>query len=102
MLLRKAGANRIVICDSKGIISRQRDDLSENKQKFAVSERGNLADAMQDADIFLGVSAPGVVTPEMVHTMAEQPIVFAMANPIPRNSARTNLRSRGSDGNRKK
>ena len=83
LLLRKAGANRIVICDSKGIISRQRDDLSENKQKFAVSERGNLADAMQDADIFLGVSAPGVVTPEMVHTMAEQPIVFAMANPIP-------------------
>ena len=83
LLLRKAGANRIVICDSKGIISRQRDDLNENKQKFAVSERGNLADAMQDADIFLGVSAPGVVTPEMVHTMAEQPIVFAMANPIP-------------------
>ena len=83
LLLRKAGASRIVICDSKGIISRQRDDLTENKQEFAISERGNLADAMQDADIFLGVSAPGVVTPEMVHTMAEQPIVFAMANPIP-------------------
>lgn len=83
LLLRKAGASRIVICDSKGIISRQRDNLTENKQEFAVSERGNLADAMQDADIFLGVSAPGVVTPEMVDTMAEQPIVFAMANPIP-------------------
>ena len=83
LLLRKAGANKIVICDSKGIIDHKREDLNEQKQDFAVAESGNLADAMKNADIFLGVSAPGVVTPEMIHTMAEQPIVFAMANPIP-------------------
>ncbi len=83
LLLRQAGANKIVMCDSKGIISNKRDDLNEQKQEFAVADSGNLAEAMKNADIFLGVSAPGVVTTEMVHTMAEQPIVFAMANPIP-------------------
>ena len=83
LLLRQAGASNIVICDSKGIISSERQDLNSNKQEFAVKDSGKLADAMQDADIFLGVSAPGVITPEMVQTMAEQPIVFAMANPIP-------------------
>ena len=83
LLLRQAGATNIVICDSKGIISCERQDLNSNKQEFAVKDSGKLADAMQDADIFLGVSAPGVITPEMVQTMAEQPIVFAMANPIP-------------------
>lgn len=83
LLLRKAGVNTIVICDSKGIISTKRDDLNESKQQFALAETGNLADAMEEADVFLGVSAPGVVTPEMVQNMAQQPIVFAMANPIP-------------------
>ncbi|MEL7521956.1 MAG: NAD-dependent malic enzyme, partial [Cyanobacteria bacterium J06553_1] len=68
---------------SQGIVSTQRDNLNSSKQQFAVAESGSLADAMENADIFLGVSAPGVVTPEMVQTMAEQPIVFAMANPIP-------------------
>ena len=82
-LLRKAGAGKIVICDSKGIVSKKRDDLNQKKLEFAVEEEGKLADAMQKADVFLGVSAPGVVTPEMVKTMAQQPIVFAMANPIP-------------------
>lgn len=83
LLLRKAGVNTIVICDSRGIISTKRDDLNESKQQFALAETGNLADAMEEADVFLGVSAPGVVTPEMVQNMAQQPIVFAMANPIP-------------------
>ena len=83
LLLRQAGVSNIVICDSKGIISQQRDDLNQKKQEFAVTEAGSLADAMENADVFLGVSAPGVVTPAMVHKMAEQPIVFAMANPIP-------------------
>ena len=82
-LLRKAGAGKIVICDSKGIVSKEREDLNPKKLEFAVEEQGKLADAMREADIFLGVSAPGVVTPEMVETMAQQPIVFAMANPIP-------------------
>ena len=83
LLLKKAGANNIIICDSKGIISQQRGDLNPQKQEFAVQAAGNLADAMQDADVFLGVSAPGVVSPEMVATMDDRAIVFAMANPIP-------------------
>ena len=83
LLLRKAGASNMVICDSKGIISAERPDLNANKREFAVQDSGKLADAMKDADIFLGVSAPGVITPEIVQTMAEQAIVFAMANPIP-------------------
>ena len=83
LLLRQAGASNIVLCDSQGIISTKRNHLNPEKQQFAVEDSGNLAEAMRDADIFLGVSAPGVVTPEMVHSMAKQPIVFAMANPIP-------------------
>ena len=83
LLLRQAGVSNIIICDSKGIISQQRDDLNQKKQEFAITEGGNLAHAMENADVFLGVSAPGVVTPAMVYNMAEQPIVFAMANPIP-------------------
>ena len=82
-LLRKAGAQSILLCDSKGIISRDRTDLNPQKQVLVVDEAGTLADAMQKADIFLGVSAPGVVSVDMVQSMAEQPIVFAMANPIP-------------------
>ncbi|MGF1535316.1 MAG: NAD-dependent malic enzyme [Elainellaceae cyanobacterium] len=82
-LLQKAGSAHIVLCDSKGIVSRKRENLTPQKQALAVDEAGSLADAMAGADVFLGVSAPGVVTPEMVASMAEQPIVFAMANPIP-------------------
>ena len=82
-LLKTAGATNIVLCDSQGIISSDRQSLNEAKQKFAVAQTGNLADAMQEADVFLGVSAPGVVTPEMVSKMAKEPIIFAMANPIP-------------------
>ncbi|MEL6494752.1 MAG: malic enzyme-like NAD(P)-binding protein, partial [Cyanobacteria bacterium J06623_7] len=77
LLLKKAGVTKIVLCDSQGIISTQRDNLNPSKQEFAVPQSGSLADAMQGADIFLGVSAPGVVTPDMVATMTEQPIVFA-------------------------
>ncbi len=82
-LLKKAGAESIWMCDSKGILSTQRADLTPEKREFAVEASGNLADAMQGSDVFLGVSAPGVVTPEMVRSMAKDPIVFAMANPIP-------------------
>ncbi|BAZ46539.1 malate dehydrogenase (oxaloacetate-decarboxylating) [Chondrocystis sp. NIES-4102] len=82
-LLRKAGANNMIICDSQGILSTQRQDLNPEKREFAQEIEGKLENAMENADIFLGVSAPGVVTPDMVHTMAQQPIVFAMANPIP-------------------
>jgi len=82
-LFQKAGVQRLTICDSKGIIGGDRTDLTAAKQAFAVSQSGTLADAMQGADVFMGVSAPGVVTVEMVRAMAAQPIVFAMANPVP-------------------
>jgi malate dehydrogenase (oxaloacetate-decarboxylating) len=71
------------MCDSKGILSTSREDLNPQKQEFAVAQSGSLAGAMTGADVFLGVSAPGVVTVEMVKSMAKDPIVFAMANPIP-------------------
>ena len=82
-LIRQAGVGSIWMCDSKGIISTKRDNLTPEKAEFAVEAEGNLADAMKGADIFLGVSVPGVVSVEMVESMAENPIVFAMANPIP-------------------
>lgn len=82
-LLQKAGAQTIWMCDSKGILSNSRTDLNDQKRAFAVKAQGSLAGALQGADVFIGVSAPGVLTPEMVRSMAKDPIVFAMANPIP-------------------
>lgn len=82
-LFQKAGVQQVTLCDSKGIVSRQRTDLSSAKQAFAVEMAGTLADALAHADVFMGVSAPGVVTPDMVKAMASDPIVFAMANPVP-------------------
>ena len=82
-LLRTAGAKNIILCDSQGIVSSDRQKLNPAKQEFVTQQSGTLADAMQEADIFLGVSAPGIVTPEMVYQMAKEPILFAMANPIP-------------------
>lgn len=82
-LLRKAGANTIWMCDSKGILSKKRTDLNVQKQEFAVEAAGTLAGALVGADVFVGVSVPGVLTPEMVRSMARDPIVMAMANPIP-------------------
>jgi len=82
-LLQKAGTNTIILCDSKGILSTSRTDLNPQKQALAVEQSGSLAEAMVEADVFLGVSAPGVVSVDMVQSMALDPIVFAMANPIP-------------------
>jgi malate dehydrogenase (oxaloacetate-decarboxylating) len=88
-LLRKAGVTDIWMCDSQGILSTNRSDLSPEKREFVVElteanrHFSTLVDAMRNADVFLGVSAPGVVTPAMVRSMAKDPIVFAMANPIP-------------------
>ena len=82
-LLVKAGAETILMCDSKGIISTNRSDLNAEKLEFAVKAQGTLAGAVQGADVFIGVSAPGVLTPEMVEGMTKDAIVFAMANPIP-------------------
>lgn len=82
-LLKKAGAETILMCDSKGILSTSRTDLTEEKKEFTVKAAGSLAGAIQGADVFIGVSAPGVLTVEMVRSMAKDAIVFAMANPIP-------------------
>ena len=82
-LLRKAGAQNIIICDSKGVLSQDRTDMNPEKLEFAVPSSGTLEDAIAGADVFLGVSAPGVLTRSMVRSMAENPIAFAMANPIP-------------------
>ncbi|OSO90011.1 NAD-dependent malic enzyme [Cylindrospermopsis raciborskii CENA303] len=82
-LLRKAGAEQIWMCDSQGIISTNRTDLNPEKLEFAVKAQGTLAGATQGADVFIGLSKPGVLTPEMVNSMTKDAIVFAMANPIP-------------------
>jgi malate dehydrogenase (oxaloacetate-decarboxylating)(NADP+) len=80
------GARRenIVICDSKGVISVRRTDLNREKQGFATEREVNtLAEAMVGADLFLGLSVADVLTPEMVQSMNDQPVVFALANPNP-------------------
>ncbi|MEN9248997.1 MAG: malic enzyme-like NAD(P)-binding protein [Gloeomargarita sp. GMQP_bins_120] len=82
-LLKRAGAQGLVLCDSQGIVSTQRPDLHSMKRAFAVPQTGTLADALVEADVFLGLSVPGAVTPAMIHAMAPDPIVFAMANPVP-------------------
>lgn len=86
-LFTSMGMGNIIMCDRKGIIC-DGDDLKPAKQDIANFTnknhlRGSLADAMKGADIFIGVSAPGVVTEDMIKSMAKDPIVLAMANPVP-------------------
>ena len=86
-LFTSMGIGNIIMCDRKGIIC-DGDDLKPAKQDIADFTnknrlRGSLADAMKGADIFIGVSAPGVVTEDMIKSMAKDPIVLAMANPVP-------------------
>jgi malate dehydrogenase (oxaloacetate-decarboxylating) len=82
-LLRKAGAATLLMCDSLGCLNEQRTDLTPEKIEFARPESGSLADVIKGADVFVGLSVGGVLTPEMVRSMAPDRIVFAMANPIP-------------------
>jgi malate dehydrogenase (oxaloacetate-decarboxylating) len=82
-LLRRAGAAHILVCDRQGILSRSRSDLTPEKAAIAVEESGSLAEALVGADVFIGVSVANALTPEMVETMAPDPIVFALANPVP-------------------
>jgi malate dehydrogenase (oxaloacetate-decarboxylating) len=87
-LLLAAGCTRMDIVDSRGIIALGREGMNEVKNTFAqrVNQEGrigNLADALQSADVFLGVSKAGIVTGDMVRSMQERAIVFAMANPVP-------------------
>jgi malate dehydrogenase (oxaloacetate-decarboxylating) len=87
-LLEKHAHPHMVAVDSKGIISQNRDDLNEAKRRLLEFTNddgidGSLADALQGADVFIGVSQPGLLTAEMIRTMAKDPIIFAMANPTP-------------------
>ena len=87
-LLIALGLNDVVLCDRKGAIYKGRDGLNFEKQEMAEItnkqlRKGSLADVIKGADVFIGVSAPGCVTPEMVRSMADKPIIFAMANPTP-------------------
>lgn len=82
------GVRDIVICDRKGAIYEGREGLNPVKEEVASwtnRERvaGTLADAVRDADVFVGVSAPGALTQDMVRSMAKDAIVFACANPVP-------------------
>jgi len=86
--LHSYGINHTTFCDSKGIIHIGRADLTKEKLELwdnsaGTTEAGTLADALIGADVFIGVSQPGIVTAEMVRSMAPNPIIFAMANPIP-------------------
>ncbi len=74
----------VILTDTTGVIHSGRDDLNEIKREFAIDTPARtLEDALKGADVFLGVSAAGIVTKEMVQSMADQPIVFALANPDP-------------------
>jgi len=88
-LLVKLGVKDVLVCDTKGIIYEGRQE-GMNKIKSEISlitnrnqVQGSLASAIESADVIIGVSAPGAITAEMIQTMASNPIVFALANPIP-------------------
>ena len=87
-LLVSLGLRDVVMCDRNGAIYEGRDGLNAEKEEMAkISNRqkrkGSLADMLKGADVFIGVSAPGTVTEEMVKSMAKDPILFPMANPVP-------------------
>ena len=87
-LLISLGLNNVIMCDRTGAIYEGREGLNAEKQEMAKisnrnMEKGTLEDVIKGADVFIGVSAPGTVTEEMVKSMAENPILFPMANPVP-------------------
>ena len=87
-LLLTYGFSDIIMCDKAGIISKDSQSLNWMQEKMAVltnlsGKTGTLSDALKGADIFVGVSAPGIVTPQMVSSMNKDAVLFAMANPVP-------------------
>ena len=87
-LLISRGLKNVILCDRKGAIYEGRDGLNPAKEEMAKitnpeKKAGSLAEVIVGADVFIGVSAPGVLTAEMVATMAKDPVVFACANPVP-------------------
>lgn len=86
---------QIVLCDSRGVVTRYRDDLNPQKREFATSRRlASLAEALHGADLFVGVSKADILTGEMVRTMAGNPMVMALANPDPEIAYDEAMRSR--------
>ncbi len=82
-LLKFWGVLNIQMLDSKGIISCERENLHPSKKEFCSLEKGNLTDAVKGADVFIGVSKPNLLSVEMIRSMGNDPIIFAMANPDP-------------------
>ena len=87
-LMQRMGVKDVIICDRTGAIYEGREGLNPEKAEIATwtnreGVKGSLADAVRGADVFVGVSAPGVLTADMVRTMAPSPIIFACANPVP-------------------
>ncbi|HYE83522.1 MAG TPA: malic enzyme-like NAD(P)-binding protein [Clostridia bacterium] len=87
-LLMSMGLKKVILCDTKGAIYEGRDNLNNEKLLMAKlsnleKKKGSLEDVLAGADVFIGVSAPGMVTPDMVRSMAKDAIIFAMANPVP-------------------
>jgi malate dehydrogenase (oxaloacetate-decarboxylating) len=87
-LIHRYSGAEIIAVDSKGIIDKSRDNLNEEKQRLLAFTNprnlpGSLTDALVGADVFIGVSQPGLLTADMVKTMASDPIIFAMSNPTP-------------------
>ena len=87
-LLVSLGLKNVVMCDRHGAIYKGLDNLNKEKEEMAEicnqnMEKGTLAEVLKGADVFIGVSAPGTVTEEMVQSMADKPILFPMANPVP-------------------
>lgn len=87
-LLLASGLKNVVMCDRKGAIYEGREGLNAGKQEMArisnrMTKKGTLAEVIKGADVFIGVSAPGTLTIDMVKTMSKDPIIFACANPTP-------------------
>ena len=84
------GLKDVIMCDSKGVVHKNRDGIENDSAKLSLTlftnksgKEGSLSDALKGADIFIGVSVGGCVSADMIRSMAERPVVFAMANPIP-------------------
>ncbi|EAL2876044.1 malate dehydrogenase [Campylobacter coli] len=83
-MYRNLGIKNIILVDSKGVVNKKRTDLNQYKLEFVSDTQADtLKEAMKDADVFLGLSAPKILDDEMILSMAKDPVIFALANPIP-------------------